>query len=181
MKHLSLIKKAKKGNKEAFADLLIIHSEQLYRTAFLYAGNREDALDIVQETSFKAFQAVGQLKNPHYFLTWLIKILINSAYDLKRKQGNIIPLDVVGELSSDLQGSYVDYIDLADAIRSLRSTYRDAVILFYFHDFPIKEIASVMEVPENTVKTYLQRGKKELKSRLEGVGKHGQRKVSTNI
>ena len=63
MNETKLVKKAIKGNAKAFEELLILHSERLYRTAYLYAGNREDALDIVQETSCKAFLAVGQLKN----------------------------------------------------------------------------------------------------------------------
>lgn len=62
MKEIKLVKKAIKGNKKAFEQLLILHSDQLYRTAYLYVGNREDALDIVQETAYKGLLAVGQLR-----------------------------------------------------------------------------------------------------------------------
>ncbi|WP_404452930.1 sigma-70 family RNA polymerase sigma factor [Virgibacillus necropolis] len=170
MNHLKLIRKAKNGNKKAFENLLSLHSEQLYRTAFLYTGNREDALDIVQETSYKAFSSIGTLKEDKYFSTWLTRILIYSAYDLKNKQKKDIPIENVGEISSKKDERSIEHMDLVKAINELQDTYRDAIILFYYQDLPIKEVASIMNVPGNTVKTYLQRGKKRLKTILEGMG-----------
>ncbi|UOR13717.1 sigma-70 family RNA polymerase sigma factor [Halobacillus amylolyticus] len=181
MRHLKLIKKAKAGNKEAFEKLLSLYSDRLYRTAYLYAGNREDALDIVQETSYKAFLAIGKLKENTYFLTWLTRILINSAYDLKKKQKKDIPLEYVSDLPSNKNQSTVEHIDLVRAVNGLRDTYRDAIILFYYHDLPIKEISKIMDIPENTVKTYLQRGKKQLKTILEGVGCNEGKAISRKI
>jgi RNA polymerase sigma-70 factor (ECF subfamily) len=93
MNEMKLVKRAIKGNKNAFEELLVIHSDQLYRTAFLYVGNREDALDIVQETAYKAFLAVGQLKNERFFLTWLTKILIHCAFDVMKKKKKEIPIE----------------------------------------------------------------------------------------
>lgn len=60
---------------DAFEELLMLYSDQLYRTAFLYVRNREDALDIVQETSYKAYIAIRTLKINKYFSTWLKKFL----------------------------------------------------------------------------------------------------------
>lgn len=170
MNHLKLIKKAKSGNKSAFESLLSLHSEQLYRTAFLYTGNREDALDVVQETSYKAFLAIGKLKENKYFLTWLTRILINNAYDLGKKRKKDLPVDYVEELSSKYDEKNIEHMDLVNAIGQLQEAYRDAIILFYYQDLPIKEVAKSMNIPENTVKTYLQRGKKRLKAILEGMG-----------
>jgi RNA polymerase sigma-70 factor (ECF subfamily) len=167
-----LIRKAKRGDKQAFEELLMLHSDQLYRTAFLYTGNREDALDIVQETSYKAYQAIGTLKNEQYFLTWLTRILINSAYEMKRKSKKELPIELAGEFPAKGDDGNVDQLDLINAINKLRGTYRDAIVLFYYHDLPIKEVAKVMNIPENTVKTYLLRGKNHLKRILEGTGYH---------
>ncbi|WP_430788338.1 sigma-70 family RNA polymerase sigma factor [Virgibacillus flavescens] len=176
MNELKLINKAKKGNVKAFEKLLSLHSDQLYRTAFLYAGNREDALDIVQETSYKALLAIRNLKEGKYFLSWLTRILINSFYDLRKKQKNDIPLEYLGEHSSIKAEPKIEHIDLVRAINQLQDKHRDAIILFYFQDLPIREVAAIMNTPENTVKTYLQRGKKQLKFILEGVGAH-ERKI----
>ncbi len=62
------MKKAKKGNDEAFEQLIRLYQNQLYRTAYLYVGNKEDALDVVQETVYKAYLSIEQLKKPNYFI-----------------------------------------------------------------------------------------------------------------
>lgn len=169
MKHLKLIKKAKAGNPEAFEKLLILYSEQLYRTAFLYSGNREDALDIVQETTYKAYKSLKNLKEDTYFSTWLTRILINSAYEVLKKKKKDVPFETVNEFLSTEDEVNIEQIDLNRAINELRDTYRAAIILFYYQDLPIKEVANIMDIPESTVKTYLRRGKEQLKTILKGV------------
>ena len=173
---IMLIEKSKAGDTEAFEELLKLHSDQLYRTAFLYVGNRDDALDIVQETSFNAFLAIKKLKHNQYFSTWLTRILINCANDYLRKNKKHIPFADVDPFISRREEMNLEHIDLIRAINKLKPKYRNAVILFYFRDLPIKDIASIMEVPENTVKTYLHRGKKQLKNKLKGVG-YDERKI----
>ncbi|WLR55200.1 sigma-70 family RNA polymerase sigma factor [Mesobacillus subterraneus] len=168
MKEAILVKKAVKGNTKAFEKLLVLHSDRLYRTAYLYAGNREDALDIVQETSCKAYLAIGQLKNEDYFLTWLTRILIHCAYDVLKKRKKEIPVEKQVDLTSNSDHKLAENLDLMEAITLLKAQHRTAIILFYYHDLPISEIARMMVIPENTVKTYLQRGRKELKNRLGG-------------
>lgn len=173
---IMLIEKSKAGDTEAFEELLKLHSDQLYRTAFLYVGNRDDTLDIVQETSFNAFLAIKKLKHNQYFSTWLTRILINCANDYLRKNKKHIPFADVDPFISRREEMNLEHIDLIRAINKLKPKYRNAVILFYFRDLPIKDIASIMEVPENTVKTYLHRGKKQLKNKLKGVG-YDERKI----
>ncbi len=177
MKEEKLVKKAVKGNAGAFEELLILHSERLYRTAFLYAGNREDALDIVQETSCKAFLAVGQLKNEQYFLTWLTRILIHCAYDVLKKRKKELPVEKLVEQPCSREDRVEENLDLMEAITLLKEQHRTAIILFYYHDLSISEIARCMDIPGNTVKTYLQRGRKELKNRLGGEA-NGKENVS---
>ena len=89
MNEVKLVKKAKKGDKEAFEQLLVLHKDQLYRTAFLYVRNREDALDVVQETAFRSYLAITTLEEEKFFVTWLTKILIRCAYDSIRKRGKM--------------------------------------------------------------------------------------------
>lgn len=180
MHERKLVKKAIKGNKEAFEELLVIHSHQLYRTAFLYVGNREDALDIVQETAYKGLLAVGQLKNEEFFLTWLTRILIHCAFDVMKKKKKEIPLEII-ELSSGKLEKREEHFDLVSAISQLKDQYRHAIILFYFQDLPISEVANIMNVPENTVKTNLHRGKHQLKKLLRGGTYHGEETVSTRV
>ncbi|MUV38752.1 RNA polymerase sigma factor SigV [Lentibacillus sp. JNUCC-1] len=90
MDHISLVKKAINGNEKAFESLVKIESEKLYKTAFLYVGNKDDALDVLQETIYKAFISVDQVKQPQFFSTWLTKILIRTAYDVIRRRKKIV-------------------------------------------------------------------------------------------
>ncbi|MFC4559599.1 sigma-70 family RNA polymerase sigma factor [Virgibacillus kekensis] len=181
MDELKLIKKAKKGNKDCLEELLILHGDQLYRTAYLYVRNREDALDAVQETSYKAFLSIGQLKNEKFFLTWLTKILINCSYDVLKKSKKEMPLNSTVELTADKREKREENLDLLEAINKLNEKHKNAIILFYFQDLPISEVAKVMNIPENTVKTYLSRGKERLKKLLGGLNRNGEKVVTRNI
>lgn len=181
MKELNLIKKAIKGNKECLEELLVINGDQLYRTAYLYVRNREDALDVVQETSYKAFLSIGHLKNEEFFLTWLTKILINCSYDVLKKNKKVLPLNNMIELIADKRDKREEILDLLDAINKIDKKYKNAIILFYFHDLPISEVAKVMNIPESTVKTYLSRGKDRLKKLLGGINYNGKKIASRTI
>ncbi|TQR29033.1 sigma-70 family RNA polymerase sigma factor [Lysinibacillus sphaericus] len=170
MEHdLSIVKQAITGNKEAFEQLLILEEEKLFYTALSYVGQKEDALDAIQEAACKAYLTVHQLKHPEFFSTWLFRILIHECYRLLKKGQKIIPYEE-SELLSSLQEQenvMANPIDLSDAIQLLNHSQQMAIILFYYHDLPIKEISEVMEKPVSTIKTYLHRGKKQLKRELE--------------
>lgn len=160
-----LVKKAIKGNKGAFEKLLQQHYERIYRTAYVYVHNEEDALDVVQEAAYQAFISIHSLKNPEYFLTWLTRIVIRCSGQLLKKKSKVVPLsdEIVSNLPNQANPNIDESMQLLHAIQQLRENYRTAIILFYYHDYPIKMISSEMEVPESTVKTYLSRGKAELK------------------
>ncbi|TMU85098.1 sigma-70 family RNA polymerase sigma factor [Bacillus sp. BHET2] len=176
---VKLVKKAIKGNEKAFEMLIQHESEKLYRTAFLYVRNKEDALDVVQETACRAFTSISRLKNPEYFSTWLIRILIHTAYSFLKKQNRFI---LTGEdfLDHALIAEETDVegrIDLITAMASLNHHYQTVIILFYFQGQSIKMISETMDTPEGTVKTYLHRAKLELRKLLEGVNQYGQKMV----
>ncbi|WP_153463734.1 MULTISPECIES: sigma-70 family RNA polymerase sigma factor [Sediminibacillus] len=180
MKHSSLVKKAIKGDEAAFETLVKNESEKLYKTAFLYVKNKEDALDVLQETIYKAFVSINQVKKPEYFYTWLTKILIHTAYELLRKRKKVVYDENLIHHLPETEGNQdvETKMDLLNAISYLSEQYQTVIILFYYHDLPIHQIAETMEKPENTVKTYLRRAKKELKHYLEGVHHYGQRALS---
>ncbi|MGJ7919108.1 sigma-70 family RNA polymerase sigma factor [Neobacillus sp. LXY-4] len=160
-----LVKKAIKGDKSAFEKLVQQHYERIYRTAYLYVHNEEDALDVVQEATYQALTSIHSLKNPEYFTTWLTKIVIRcSGYVIKRKS-NVVMLsdEILSNLPGQANSNIEESLQLLNAIQQLRENYRTVIILFYYYDYSIKTISSVMEIPENTVKTYLSRGKAELK------------------
>jgi len=170
MEHdISIVKQAIAGDKEAFEQLLILEEEKLFYTALSYVGKKEDALDAIQEAACKAYLSVGQLKQPEFFSTWLFRILIHECYRLLKKGQKMIPYEE-RELLNRLQQEenvVVNPIDLSEAIKQLNHSQQMAIILFYYYDLPMKDISEVMEKPVSTIKTYLHRGKKQLKRELE--------------
>ncbi|WP_409294159.1 sigma-70 family RNA polymerase sigma factor [Peribacillus sp. SCS-26] len=171
MNEIELVKRAVRGDEQAFSALIKAQGEKLYKTAFLYVRNKEDALDVVQETAYKAFLSISGLKNPEYFGTWLIKILIRCSYTLlnKRKKSFLPGDDVINAFLDSADIPPQSCQDLPTALEKLEGNYRTVIILFYYHDWPIKSIAEAMEKPEGTVKTYLRRARLELKTILKEV------------
>lgn len=158
----SLLKKAQRGNEKAF--LLLIEDEKvkLYKMAYVYMKNDNDALDIVQETVMKAFMNLHTVKEPHYFSTWILRILINTAIEALRKNSKVIVLnEVLPERSLTVE--HEDRLDLLDAIHQLEEKYQTVILLKYYRDLTVREIAELIDCPEGTVKTNIHRGLSELK------------------
>ncbi|MRG85933.1 sigma-70 family RNA polymerase sigma factor [Salinibacillus xinjiangensis] len=179
MRNLSLVKKAINGDKEAFEAIIKNESEKLYKTAFLYVRNKDDALDVLQETTYKAFISIRQVKQPEYFHTWLTRILIRTAYDVLRKRKKVV-LDenLISNLSDGSSRDIEGKLDVINAISNLSKSYQTVIILYYYHDLTIHQIAETMEKPDNTIKTYLRRAKIELKKIIGGVNYSEQRAFS---
>jgi len=82
---VSLVSSARRGNDDAFYQLIEQRKHLLYRTAYAYVKNREDAMDIVGDTVYKAYKSLRKLKEPAFFNTWLTRILINCCLDHLKK------------------------------------------------------------------------------------------------
>jgi RNA polymerase sigma-70 factor, ECF subfamily len=161
------IKKAKRGNEKAFQELIQDEKNKLFRMAYLYVKNENDALDIVQDTIYKAFISIKQLKDPHYFSTWISRILINTALDFIKKNNRAIPFSDVDGFRNDQNLLIEEKLDLLDAIERLEVQYKTLIIFRYYKDLSIKQIAEILKCPEGTVKTRLHRAINQLKSDLK--------------
>ncbi len=164
------VKKAKRGSDKAFQELIQEEKNKLYRMAYMYVKNENDALDIVQEAIYKAYISMKTLKENQYFSTWLTRILINKALDFIKKNKRVIPIDEIERFHTAEIHQMEDRIDLIDAINRLEAKYRTMVILRYYKDFTIKQIAETLDCPEGTVKTHLHRALKRLKMDLKEEG-----------
>ena len=159
-----LVKKAIKCSKSAYGELIANYQVYLYKTAFLYLKNEADSLDAVQECVTRGLLGIKKLKEPKYFKTWITRILLNCICQDRRK-AQTVSLDEYTEKGVE---NYLieEKIDLYDAIDSLKENYKTAVILFYFQELKIKEIARIMGIPDGNVKVCLYRAKKQLKNLL---------------
>ena len=162
------IKLAQKGNNNAFYELISERKEQLYKTAFAYVKNKEDALDIVSDTVCKAYISIKKLKEPSLFNTWLTRILINTSIDCINKKSKAVSFreNVSSEISETIKDDD-QLIDLKTAVDNLHGNYKTIVILKYFQDMTLMEIASTLQCPLGTVKTNLHKALKELRLDLK--------------
>jgi RNA polymerase sigma-70 factor (ECF subfamily) len=162
-----LTRKAIKGNSDAYGCLIAAYQSYLYKVAFLYMKNEEDALDVVGTTILKAYQHIHKLKNPEWFKTWITKILIRTALDELKKVVYFHDLENVQTASHPPEISLEEKCDLNSAIDQLSEKYRMVIVLKYFSDLSVHEISYIMNAPEGTVKAYLSRARDELKKTLK--------------
>jgi RNA polymerase sigma-70 factor (ECF subfamily) len=165
---------AAQGNREAFNYLANKYQDSL----LLYIGkiipNREDALDICQESFQKCFNNISAYNNRYAFSTWLYTIAQNTALDFLRKKRIPSASSIAEEnaqidtLSSVVPSPEEEMIygqaveNLLKAIKSMPEIYRRVAELRFIHDYPLEEIAKELDLPLNTVKTRVTRSKQQL-------------------
>ncbi len=156
MKASELVHSAQRGDAEAFGELMKACQEKCYRIAYSYVKNREDALDVVGESVCKAYVNLRTLKNPEYFNTWLIRIVINEAVNHVNKSRRVARTASVNRapVQQDVTQA-IEAIDLHEAMHCLNQNQKTVIILKYFEDLPLTQIADIMQRPVGTVKTYL--------------------------
>jgi RNA polymerase sigma-70 factor (ECF subfamily) len=124
--------------------------------------NNMDAEDAVSETTCKAFVNFSKLRNSEKFKPWIMKILINEAYAIANKRKGFTPLDEDISVENN-DAEIIDTIILWDAVQALSDDYRIVTILFYYEDMCIKEISKILNIPEGTVNSRLNRSRQQLK------------------
>jgi RNA polymerase sigma-70 factor (ECF subfamily) len=164
---IHLVKKAIKGNPKAYGQLIHMYQNYLYKTAYLYLKNEDVALDVVQDSILKGYEAIRKLNHPEYFKTWLTRILINSAITTLKKNNQFNSIDSIEELAEVDKTMLEEKWDLYEAIDKLPEKLKTVIILKYFNDLKISEISHSMNIPEGSVKSYLNRAKQELRLQLK--------------
>lgn len=137
--------------------------ESMYRIALTYVRDQEDALDIVQESVYKAIRNAGQVKNERYIQTWICKIVINTAMDFLRKNQREIPLEELFELQNEGKEDVYEDTDTLQALNILTERERAVIILRFFEDKKLEEIAVILNANLSTVKSLLYRSLAKLK------------------
>lgn len=148
---------------QLFIACITDHKEDFYRLAYSYVKNQEDALDIVQESIKKALTSMDKIKDPKAMKSWFYKIVVRTAIDLVRKQKKISLADdeTINFLSNGKEDTYKD-IDLYKALDELPIQYKTVIILRFFEDLKLEEIAETLDENVNTIKTRLYKGLKML-------------------
>lgn len=163
-----LVKKAIKGDKDSFAALIEQYKAQAYRIAYCYLHNEEDSMDAVCDAVEKAYYHMRKIKQPRYFKTWFIRIVINECKQQLRAKQKFI--DLADQLYAGDQEQFIpeDQLALDICLKQLPQLERVLIYMKYYMGYTIEEIAQSMEMSEGTVKTKIYRNLKKMKAQLEG-------------
>ncbi len=176
-----LVRKAKKGDKAAFTQLMEEQGPSLYKIAKAILKNDDDVADAMQETALSCWEKLGTLKNDSLFKTWLTRILINHCNSIYRARGQLLSEEQWQEADS-LENGY-EHAEWAEFLNVLDEKYRIVVMLFYVEGFKTKEIAQILELSEGAVRVRLTRAREMMRQHYEtdGIDKEPQSVSSGRI
>jgi RNA polymerase sigma-70 factor (ECF subfamily) len=162
-----------RGDEEALLKRIDMDKKQLYGIAYSYMRNETDALEAIQETVCRVWTKRHTLREPEFFTTWMIRILIRVCMDERKKRTREQPAEAYvqrheGEAHPD---SAAERLDLAVQVRALPANYRMVVALKYYRDMTITEIAELLEKPDGTIRTWLNKSLRILRMAVikEGI------------
>jgi RNA polymerase sigma-70 factor (ECF subfamily) len=175
-----LITRAQQGDHAALTELVHTQQHYVYSIAMSVLKNPEDAADLTQEAFMRLFRALPQYNGESRFTTWLYRLVVNLGRDELRRRGRQVPTLLPNPDEPDLDpvASITDEDRWTDPARALESTelrnrvrqaldqleehYRLVLTLYYFEDMKYNDIAEALDVPLNTVKSHIRRGKERL-------------------
>ena len=150
---------------QAVAEALQKWEGSFYRLALSYVHHPEDAMDIAQESAYKAIRSSGKFREePAALKAWIFRIVVNTSLDWIRKNRRITVMEEIPE-----QGKVDSYerMELLNLLQTLDEKTRTVIILKYFEDLKLEEVAKVLGENLNTVKSRLYRGLKQLRIELD--------------
>ena len=160
--------KKEKTNQNLIEQIILEKYNQYYRMAYGYTHNEADAGDIVQNGAYKAIRASHTLKQPEYAETWVYRIMLNECFRYV-KQPKYLSYEAMREENGVDVGSTEDHyvnVDLQRALNTLPKEDKAIVLLKYFEDKKLDEIAYILDENVNTVKSRLYRSMKKMREAL---------------
>jgi RNA polymerase sigma-70 factor (ECF subfamily) len=182
-----VIEQAREGRESAFRELIGRYERPVFSLIYRLVRDRERAEDLAQDTFIKVLNALDRYDPAFKFSSWIFKIAHNTALDhLRRREPETLSLDgspharTAAEIEATTltppsgDESPEEYTssrevgeEIEEAIGTLRAEYRTAILLCHVEGRPYEEIADIMGVPLGTVKTFIHRGRNELKKQLQ--------------
>lgn len=180
-----LLTRAQQGDAQALTQLVLGQQHYVYSIAMSVLKNPEDAADLTQEAFIKLFRALPQYNGESRFTTWLYRLVVNMCRDELRRRGRQVPVappvsdqeeaDLIASIADDDRwanpGEALDSQEVREQVRralgQLEEHYRLVLTLYYFEDLKYTDIAAILDIPLNTVKSHIRRGKERLAAILE--------------
>lgn len=193
----TLIERVLHGDQEAFADLVDRYQQKVFNIAFRMTGDREEAMDMAQESFLRVFRSLPRFKGDSTFSTWLFRIVNNTCIDAlrRRKRQVVVALSTDASIDTD-EGEYqVEFPStddgpeeramqaemreaVAQAIEQLSAEHRLALILRDVEGYSYEEIADMLELNIGTVKSRLNRARLSLR---EIIGSREQLRINNRL
>lgn len=163
---IQLVEKAIRGDVDAFLELMEKNSLSMYKVARGILKNDDDVADAIQDTILNCFEKIHTLRKPEYFKTWMIRILINECNQIL---GHYQRVNMPGELPETAgQDASLAEFEFKEMLELVDEKYRIILVLHYVQGFKISEIAELLELNENTVKTRLSRAREQIRAAYLG-------------
>ncbi|MBI3626935.1 RNA polymerase sigma factor [Candidatus Uhrbacteria bacterium] len=176
----ALLAKIKRGDLNAFEQMLFIYEKSIFNHLYRLVGHRQDAEDLTQETFLKVYRKAEQINPEANFRAWLYKVATNTAYDWLRKkkklgevlvdesENNIFETIPAKESYDSIENKETQE-EMAQALGTLKPIYKSVLMMYYYHDLSYQEIADALSLPINTVKTHIHRAKLALRQNLASL------------
>ena len=155
----------RKQDTDAFMESIEENMQSMYKTAWAILRNEEDVADALQETIVKGFESLHTLRRPEFFKTWMIRILINTCLQIRKQRRRLLTFgddlpEMPVEDSYDADSGFKALLNMVDEADRLLLT------LYYADEFKVSEIAELLEMNVNTVKTRLSRAREKIRRGL---------------
>lgn len=167
-----LIRKAKKGDADAFCELMELQMQSMYKVARAYLNNNEDVADAVQDTILTCFEKLQTLEHNRYFKTWMTRILINKCKDILQARSRMMYTDNLPE--TPVYEEDFEALEWDNVLAPVDEKYRTVLLLYYMEGFNTREISEILNLKESTVKSRLQRGRRKVSQEYFYKVKEGQ-------
>lgn len=174
----NIIARARRGDADAFEQLVVAYRDQVFRLALRMCGSEADADEVAQEAFLSAWKALPNFRGESQFSTWLYQLTTHAAIDLMRREKRQIAADDITEVSAadpapspQQQAEQSEQREIVrDAILQLAPEQREVVVLRFMEELSYEEIGAVLKLPSGTVKSRLNRAKAQLRGILAGMG-----------
>jgi RNA polymerase sigma-70 factor, ECF subfamily len=171
-----LIRQIRNGNQDAFTELIHPFIEKAYKTSYFLIRSRELAEEVVQTSMIEAYSNIMEGKEIRNFPAWFNRLVSCRAYDFirriarERKETTDVEITTIEQTST-----VIDYLlesetktEIKDAVRSLeKESYRNVIIMYYYQELSVSEIANIMDLNKSTVKTHLRRARETMGKNLK--------------
>lgn len=158
-------------DEKLFLELFEPAKEEIYRIAYIYLRNSEDARDVLQETAYRCFKGFSRLRKREYFRTWAVKTAINCSIDILKQRSRVIPLDESVPLkeTASPESESEDRLLLEKLMSRLDEREKSVILLKHLYGLQLREIASSLRLPLGTVKSILYRAMKKLEKESDSI------------